>query len=164
MTLYGNCCKSGCTEKLHGMNSKPCKLCQQPACLSHLQPENHNCPKVIYTKYIRRDDGILRKYGQNVTTGVYTIVCETCGYVSDYPKLIENAGYELEKHLKENPDCMTKKRTFLEESVIGNIERANVQSSIVRDPNRTLWVCSHCRPPRKFTNHEEYVAHHFTHS
>ena len=162
MGLYGNCCKSGCTEKLHGMNSKPCKLCEQPACLSHLQPENHDCPKVIYTKYIRKT--WIMKRGQNVTTGMYTIVCETCGFVSEFPSLIEYSGAELEAHLKSNPECMSKKRTFLEELVSEPIEQSKVQSSIVRDPNRTLWVCSHCRPPRKFTNHEEYVGHHFTHS
>lgn len=163
MGIYGNCYKEGCEEKLHGLNSKPCTLMpEHRVCLKHITYESHDCPKVIYVKYIRKT--WVMKRGQNVTNGRYTIVCETCGFVSEYPKLIENAGLELEEHLKENPECMTKNRTFLEELVSEPIEQSKVQSSIIRDPNRTLWVCSHCRPPRKFTNHEEYVGHHFTHS
>lgn len=116
MLMNMKCCKSGCEEVLHGLNSKACKLCEQQVCLKHLQPENHDCPKVIYTKYIRKT--WLRKYGQNVTTATFIVVCETCGYVSELSSLIEYAGAELETHLKNNENCMLNKRTFLEELFI----------------------------------------------
>src|SRR5574337_1192518 len=98
-----NCAKMGCEEKLHGLNSKACKLCKQQVCIDHLQPETHDCPKVIYTKYIKKT--WLRKYGVNVSSSPFRVICETCGYVSEYPKLIEHAGEELESHLKHNPEC-----------------------------------------------------------
>jgi len=107
------CPKSGCGEKLDYFNSKPCKLCKQKVCFKHLQPENHDCPKVIYTKYIRKM--WLRKYLQNVTTGQYVVVCDTCGYVSKRASLIETAGSELDSHLKANKKCSETNHTFLEE-------------------------------------------------
>jgi hypothetical protein len=163
MHIKTTCAKDGCTEKLHGLNSKRCKLCQQLVCLEHLQYNSHRCPKVIYVPYIRKT--WLRKYGQNVTTGRYSVICETCGYVSEIPHLIENAGKELESHLDNFPECKEKRKTFLEEFDIDPVlKKTEIKSSIVRDNDRTLWVCSHCRPPRKFTNHDEYLEHHFTHS
>jgi len=161
--MNSTCAKEGCKEKLHGMNSKHCKLCEQQVCIDHLQPENHDCPKVVYTKYIR-NTGWLIKRGVNVTTSPYSVICETCGYVSDLPQLIEYSGKELVLHLNNNPECKEKKKTFLEEFYIDPIPKGKIESSIVRDPDRKLWVCSHCRPPRKFTNHDEYIAHHYTHS
>ena len=37
----------------------------------HLQPERHDCPKVIYVRYIRKT--WLGKFGQNVTTSTYNV-------------------------------------------------------------------------------------------
>jgi len=162
--LYGNCATPDCKTKLHDLNSKHCKLCNQRVCIDHLQLHiNKFCPKTMYVKYIRKL--WLMKRGQNVSSGMYSIVCETCGYVSEFPQLIEYAGQELESHLNNNPECKANKKTFLEEFDLEPIPKGvRVESSIVRDPTRTLWVCAHCRPPRKFTNHDEYIAHHYTHS
>ena len=162
---YDNICATpDCKTKLHDLNSKHCKLCNQRVCIDHLQLHiNKYCPKTMYVKYIRKL--WLMKRGQNVSSGMYSIVCETCGYVSDFPQLIEYAGQELESHLDNNPECKANKKTFLEEFDFEPLPKGvHVESSIVRDPNRTLWVCAHCRPPRKFTSHDEYIAHHYTHS
>jgi len=158
------CATPDCKTKLHDLNSKHCKLCNQRVCIDHLQLHlNKYCPKTMYVKYIRKL--WLMKRGQNVSSGMYSIICETCGYVSDFPQLIEYAGQELELHLDNSPECKANKKTFLEELDFEPIPKGvHVESSIVHDPTRTLWVCAHCRPPRKFTNHDEYIAHHYTHS
>lgn len=158
------CATPDCKTKLHDLNSKHCKLCNQRVCIDHLQLHiNKFCPKTMYVKYIRKL--WLMKRGQNVSSGMYSIVCETCGYVSDFPQLIEYAGQELESHLDNSPECKTNKKTFLEELDLEPMPKeVHVESSIVRDPTRKLWVCAHCRPPRKFTSHDEYIAHHYTHS
>ena len=163
MGIYGDCFKTGCKEKLHGLNSKQCKLCGNSVCIDHLEYLSHDCPKVIYEKYIKKEK--IRDTGVNLSTGIFGVVCETCGYASEYPKLIENAGEELESHLDSNPNCKNNKKTYLKRpSTSDPFDTRSVKSSIVRDPNRNHWVCSLCRPPRKFSNHEEYLAHHFTHS
>lgn len=163
-SLDNVCATPDCKTKLHDLNSKHCKLCNQRVCIDHLQLHiNKYCPKTMYVKYIRKL--WLMKRGQNVSSGTYSIVCETCGYVSDFPQLIEYAGQELESHLDNSLECKANKKTFLEEFDFEPIPKGvHVESSIVRDPTRTLWVCAHCRPPRKFTNHDEYIAHHYTHS
>ncbi len=130
--------------------------------MKHVMPENHHCPKVIYVDYIRKT--WLIKHGQNLSTGKYIIVCETCGYVSDFPTLIELAGTELESHLQNNEKCLQSKRIFLEEFISEPIQKDKVKSSISIDPDRKLWACSYCRPVRKFTNRDEYIAHHFMHN
>jgi hypothetical protein len=162
MGIYGNCFKTGCNEKLHGINSKLCNLCGNRVCTDHFEYKSHDCPKAIYEKYIKKEK--IRTYGQNLSGGLYSIVCETCGFISDFPSLIEYSGADLEEHLKSNPECMTKKRTFLKELKNEPIEKPKIHSSIIRDPDRSLWVCSLCSPPRKFTSHDEYIAHHYTHS
>lgn len=108
------CLQLGIDEKLDFFNSKTCKLCGTKICFKHIQPENHDCQKVVYTKYIRKD--WLRKYGQNVSTGQYAVVCDTCGYSSS-PLYIEDAGRELESHLANNKNCSEANKTFLEQRI-----------------------------------------------
>lgn len=93
-------------EKTDDLSGKNCKFCKQFYCIKHLQPELHNCLKTRYVKYIRKR--WLRKMGQNLSSGHYRITCETCGYVSDIPMLIEVAGQELETHLQ-SKDCIENK-------------------------------------------------------
>jgi hypothetical protein len=51
---------------------------------------------------------------------------------------------------------------FLEEVVTYEIipTRSELESLVPFD--RHFYVCSHCRPPSKFTNRSDYIAHHFT--
>jgi hypothetical protein len=75
-----------------------CTYCKQNFCLKHRLAEMHDCVKTRYVKYIRKD--WLRKYGQNITTGLYYVVCDQCGYESEYA-VIEVAGTKLVQHVRE---------------------------------------------------------------
>ena len=92
------CAYALCREKnLNYLNSKNCKLCGKLVCLEHVQPENHDCVKHIYVKFLRKD--WLRKYGLNVSGGKYKVVCDNCGYQSGF-SLIESAGEERTNHIE----------------------------------------------------------------
>lgn len=71
----------------------------------------HNCIKTRYTKFIRKE--WVRKYGQNITTGQYKVVCDQCGYSSE-PSLIESAGVKREVHISDKGCDQTK--VFLEQT------------------------------------------------
>jgi hypothetical protein len=60
-------------------------------------------------KFIRKT--WVRKYGQNITTGLYKVICDQCGYSSD-AKLIEGAGLDRELHMADKGCNMDK--VFLE--------------------------------------------------
>jgi len=111
--MTNNACSTpNCKEILHDLNSKPCKLCKQRVCIDHLQLHiNEYCPKTMYVKYVKKE--WLRKYGEYVSGGLYVIICETCGYTSESPQLIEHVGKDLEFHLSNNQECKAQKRTFL---------------------------------------------------
>lgn len=151
-----------CGIQVDFFSGKNCKYCNELCCFKHLLTNHHDCIKSRYVKYIRKT--WLIKYGQNITGGKYTVVCETCGFVSDFPSLIEYAGAVLESHLENNENCKQNKRTFLEELVEEPMPKEKIKSSVSIDPNRTLWVCAHCRPPQKFTNRDDYIAHHYIHN
>ena len=96
------CYASSCTEKnLHSFNSKNCKLCGELVCDKHVMPENHDCVKHIYVKYLRKN--WLRKYGLNVSTGRYRVSCDKCRYRSEF-LVIEDAGEKREFHIKNGCD------------------------------------------------------------
>lgn len=139
-----------------------CKYCGFKYCAEHKQPENHSCGKPFYVKYIRKT--WLRKYEQNISSGQYVVVCDTCGYVSTEPQLIDIAGRELDSHLTNNDRCSIK-NTFLEEVLPPDVFKtlASQQENMVPD-QRPFWVCAHCRPPQKFKTRDEYIAHHFVHN
>lgn len=153
------CSYENCNANITGLDSFNCKYCQQKFCIKHRQAENHNCIKTRHTKYIRKT--WLRKRGQNITSGQYIVVCDTCGYVSNLSSLIEYAGEELEYHVK-TQGC-TEKAIFLEEDLSHEEVPRDVKSHLVLE-DRPFWVCAHCRPPRKFTNRDDYIAHHFIHN
>lgn len=153
------CRYEDCNAKLTGLDSFNCKYCKQKFCVEHKQAENHNCIKTRYTKYIRKT--WLRKRGQNITSGQYIVVCDTCGYVSNTSSFIEYAGEELEYHVK-TQGC-TEKAIFLEEDLSHEEAPRAVKSHLVRE-DRPFWVCAYCRPPRKFNTRDEYIAHHYLHN
>lgn len=97
-----NCYAVNCNEEnLHSLNSKNCKLCGELVCDKHVMPENHDCVKHIYVKYLKKK--WLRKYGLNVSTGQYKVSCEKCGYDSEF-MFIEDAGKKREFHIKNGCD------------------------------------------------------------
>ena len=75
-----------------------CTYCKQNFCSKHRLAEMHDCIETRYVKYIRKN--WLRKYGQNITTGAYYVVCDQCGFESDYA-MIEIAGDMLQQHVKD---------------------------------------------------------------
>ncbi|MBM2818803.1 MAG: hypothetical protein HW410_485 [Nitrosarchaeum sp.] len=52
-----------------------------------------------HVKFVRKS--WLRKYGLNVSTEHYAVICDACGYVSPTASLIENAGDERLSHISE---------------------------------------------------------------
>ena len=76
--------------------------------------------------------------------------------------LIDVAGDEIKKHI-ESKKCNSN-LVFLEEDLINEKipKIKNFEQTVPTD--RILWVCSHCRPPQKFTDRSAYIAHHYTHS
>ena len=137
-----------------------CKFCNQKFCAEHIQLERHECVKTQPVKYIRKT--WLRKYGQNISTGRYIVVCDICGYVSQFSSLIDLAGQERKYHINEK-GCESNK-VFLEEDLSSEKvpKREELEKVVVTD--RPFWVCSHCRPPHKFTDRTEYIGHHYIHN
>ncbi|MEX0656417.1 MAG: hypothetical protein WD154_02585, partial [Nitrosopumilaceae archaeon] len=138
------------------------KYCGFKFCAHHKQAENHNCGKPRNARlYVRKT--WLRKHEQNIMTGQYIVVCDSCGYVSTEPVDIESAGAEIEAHVKDNERCSIKK-TFLEEVIPINEFKSVKLDEYVPKEDRPFWVCASCRPPQKFSSRNEYIAHHFIHN
>lgn len=92
------------------LNGKECKFCNNFCCIEHLLCHKHDCVKDKHVKFVRKT--WLRKYGQDISTGHYTVVCDVCGYVSKTASFIEIAGDERLAHISET-GCDSKK-VFLE--------------------------------------------------
>lgn len=95
------------------LNGKECKFCNNFCCIEHLLCHKHDCVKDKHVKFVRKT--WLRKYGQDISTGHYTVVCDVCGYVSKTASFIEIAGDERLAHISET-GCDSKK-VFLESIV-----------------------------------------------
>ena len=100
-----------CKKQIGFPDEFTCKFCHHKFCSKHIQLEKHECDIVSPSKYIRKT--WLRKYGQNISTGRYTVVCDECSYISPNPLFIEIANEEREKHI-ETKGC-SEKKVFLEE-------------------------------------------------
>lgn len=137
-----------------------CKFCSQKFCANHIQLEKHECVKASQTKYIRKT--WLRKYNQNISSGRYIVVCDICGYVSLISSLIDMAGQERSYHIR-TIGC-DEKKVFLEEDLSHEKIQKNIKIEDLVPSDRAFWVCSHCRPPQKFTNRSDYISHHYIHN
>jgi len=137
-----------------------CKFCNLKFCSDHIQLENHECVKTTPTKYLRKT--WLRRYDLNISSGRYIVVCDVCGYVSQIGSLIDMAGEERKHHIANN--CCDSKKVFLEEDLSHEKVIKDVKLEEVVPTDRSFWVCSHCRPPQKFTSRSEYIAHHYSHN
>jgi len=152
------CCVLECTKLVYALEGKNCKFCDQPCCFDHLEFKKHKCPKTEPLQFLRKH--WLRKKLQNVSSGRYLVVCDQCGYVSQGGVLIDVSGEERTQHIA-NTGC-DQKKVFLEEVVTYEMAptRSELESLVPFD--RQFYVCSHCRPPSKFTNRADYIGHHFT--
>jgi hypothetical protein len=153
-----NC--SFCDKSIGGTDVFTCKFCKEKVCADHIQLENHKCIKIRHVPRIRKS--WLRKYGQNISTGRYVVVCDACAYVSGISAPIEFAGLEMEHHIK-TQGCQELK-VFLEEDVSHEKIPKNVNLNEIVPSDRSFYVCCHCRPPTKFLKRDDYISHHFIHN
>jgi len=102
-----------CKKPISYLDGKSCKFCSLKFCMEHIQLEKHDCEKSKHTKYVRKT--WLRKYGLNISSGKFKVVCDSCGYNSDF-YLIEYAGKERENHIQES-SCQDEK-VFLEQEEV----------------------------------------------
>ena len=107
---FGTCCALDCNVPDSVLNGKECKFCNNFCCIEHLLCHKHDCVKDRQVKFVRKQ--WIRKYGLNVSTGQYNVVCDVCGYVSHTASLIEIAGEERLSHISEKGCDSTK--VFLE--------------------------------------------------
>ncbi len=82
-----------------------CTYCKNKFCTDHRLAEKHECIKTRYVKYVRkywlRRGGIgdsKPRVALNITTGLFIVVCDRCGYTSE-PLLIEEAGAKRDEHV-----------------------------------------------------------------
>jgi hypothetical protein len=154
------CSFQDCDVQVDFFSGKNCKFCQNPYCFKHIQLEKHECSKTTPVKFLRKS--WLRKYGVNISSGRYIVVCDVCGYVSEIGSLIDIAGEERTYHI--NTSGCDEKKVFLEEDLSHEKISKNINLEEIVPSDRMFWVCSHCRPPQKFTNRSEYIAHHYSHN
>jgi hypothetical protein len=85
-----------------------------------MSTDNHQCGKTRYAEYVRKTSaGDI----PNLASGMFAVVCDTCGYRSAKGSLIEFAGEELIQHMQ-IIGCAT--HIFLEE--VGNSPQFNSQT------------------------------------
>jgi hypothetical protein len=85
-----------------------------------MSTDNHQCGKTRYAEYVRKTSaGDI----PNLASGMFVVVCDTCGYRSAKGSLIEFAGEELIQHMQ-IIGCTT--NIFLEE--VGNSPQFNSQT------------------------------------
>jgi hypothetical protein len=59
--------------------------------------DNHQCGKTRYAEYVRKTNV---NSIPNLASGMFAVVCDTCGYRSAKGSLIEFAGEELVQHMQ----------------------------------------------------------------
>jgi hypothetical protein len=83
-----------------------------------MSTDSHQCGKTRYAEYVRKTTDKI----PNLASGMFVVVCDTCGYKSAKGSLIEFAGEELTQHMQ-IVGCAT--NIFLEE---GDTARFNSQT------------------------------------
>lgn len=97
-----------------------CQYCGFKFCEDHMSTDNHQCGKTRYAEYVRKTSvGDI----PNLASGMFAVVCDTCGYRSAKGSLIEFAGEELIQHMQ-IIGCAT--NIFLEE--VGDSPQFNSQT------------------------------------
>jgi hypothetical protein len=98
-----------CREKLN--TPTKCQYCGFKFCADHISTDAHQCGKTRYAEYVRK---VNSSAIPNLASGIFSVVCDTCGYRSTKGSLIEFAGEELIQHMQV-VGCS--ENTFLEEEV-----------------------------------------------
>ena len=97
-----------------------CQYCGFKFCEDHMSTDNHQCGKTRYAEYVKKTHTSAIP---NLASGIFAVVCGTCGYKSAKGSLIEFAGEELIQHMQ-IVGCAT--NVFLEE--VGNSLQFNSQT------------------------------------
>jgi len=107
-----------------------CAYCGFKFCQDHLLTDDHQCGKTRYAEYVRKtsDDSV-----PNLASGMFVVVCDTCGYRSTKATLIEFAGEELIQHMQV---IGCSENTFLEE--IGDATPFDSQSVEIKSNDQDL--------------------------
>lgn len=74
-----------------------CQYCGFKFCDDHMPTDNHQCGKTRYAEYVRKTS---TNEIPNLASGMFAVVCNTCGYKSAKASLIEFAGEELTQHMQ----------------------------------------------------------------
>lgn len=74
-----------------------CQYCGFKFCEDHMPTDNHQCGKTRYAEYVRKTS---TSEIPNLASGMFSVVCDTCGYKSAKGSLIEFAGEELIQHMQ----------------------------------------------------------------
>lgn len=82
--------------------------------------DNHQCGKTRYAEYVRKTNV---NSVPNLASGMFAVVCDTCGYRSAKGSLIEFAGEDLVQHMQV-VGCSD--NVFLEE--VGDLPQFNSQT------------------------------------
>jgi len=107
-----------------------------------MSTDNHQCGKTRYAEYVRKTStGEI----PNLASGMFAVVCDTCGYKSAKGLLIEFAGEELTQHMQ-IVGCAT--NVFLEE--VGNLPQFNSQTIEAKSDEQRI-----VQPVTHLGNHEE---------
>jgi hypothetical protein len=120
-----------CREKLK--TPTKCQYCGFKFCADHISTDDHQCGKTRYAEYVRK---VNSNAIPNLASGIFSVICDTCGYRSTKGSLIEFAGEELIKHMQV-VGCS--ENTFLEEEEITSPQfkpKVEVQSSEQKLENR----------------------------
>lgn len=105
------CSFSNCKNKAGFLSGKQCKFCGNRYCLEHIQLEKHQCVKTTPVKHLRKT--WIRKYGLDISTGLYVVACDQCGFRSENGRMIDLADEDRKDHISKN-GCDDKK-VFLEQ-------------------------------------------------
>lgn len=133
-----------CGIEVDFFSGKKCKFCDETCCFKHIQLENHDCRKTRNTKYIRKK--WLRKKGINVSSGLYKVECDHCGYLSDQSYGIEVAGNIRLQHIRDSKNNCPANMVFLEylpDDFDREIEKSPSQDSHAKEQADWLYDCLH---------------------
>jgi len=97
---------------------------------------------------------------ENVITNMNDIT-KTMNSQKGYTETLQ----QIEK-LKQESESELKEQMAINEIIKQEISKKQVEKELKEKESldQKIWICSHCRPPQKFTSRSEYVAHHYTHS
>lgn len=119
-----------------------CRYCGFKFCEDHMSTDNHQCGKTRYAEYVRKT---RTNEIPNLASGIFAVVCDTCGYKSAKGSLIEFAGEELTQHTQ-IVGCAT--NVFLEE--VGDNPQFNSQMIDAKSNEQQI-----VQPMTRLNDHEE---------